>query len=186
LDLKFHDIPNTVAQGVIQATKLGVEFVTVHLSGGKHMLDEIEVRLKEAELHGEIKTRPKILGVSVLSSFKEEAWVATMTNMAKISGIRPIEDAVAHFANLAATHASVFGMVCSPHEVDMVRVQHQNLFLMVPGIRMGDEANQDQARVMGPRDAKRAGASAIVVGRPITQSADPVTAVRTYLAELQS
>ena len=176
LDLKFHDIPNTVAQAALQAAGLGVEFLTVHLSGGKRMLDEINARLGQP--------RPKVLGVSVLTSFAEEEWVANVSHMAKISGVRPIEETVLHFADLAAQHPGVQGMVCSPKEIEPVRLKYPDLYLMVPGIRMEGEALQDQKRVMTPALARQAGANAIVVGRPITLAADPRAAAEAILKEL--
>ncbi|NDG85951.1 MAG: orotidine-5'-phosphate decarboxylase [Proteobacteria bacterium] len=184
LDLKFHDIPNTVAQAVIRAAGLGVEFVTVHLSGGKRMLDEIDARLGEAMNVGAIRSRPKVLGVSVLTSFAEEDWVANVSHMAKLSGLRSIEETVVHFADLASQHPGVQGMVCSPKEVEPVRTKYPDLYLMIPGIRMEGESHQDQKRVMTPASARKAGANAIVVGRSITLASDPRAAAEAILKEL--
>jgi len=184
LDLKFHDIPNTVAQAAVRASKLGVEFMTVHLSGGKRMLDEIDIRLQEAMITGEILSRPKILGVSVLTSFLEEEWVANVSRMAKLTGVRTIQDTVIHFADLAHSHPAIQGMVCSPKEIEAVRFKYPELYLMIPGIRMDGSPLNDQARVMTPAQAAKAGASAIVVGRPITQSENPRKITETYLKEL--
>jgi orotidine-5'-phosphate decarboxylase len=184
LDLKFHDIPNTVAQATVRAAKLGVEFVTVHLSGGKRMFDEIDVRLSEAKASGEITSRPKVLGVSVLTSFQEEEWVANVSHMAKVSGVRTIEETVLHFADLSAQHPGIQGMVCSPKEVAPVRMKYSDLFLMVPGIRLDGGPLHDQKRVMTPAEAKKAGANAIVVGRPITEAVSPRKAAELFLQEL--
>jgi len=184
LDLKFHDIPNTVAQAAVRASKLGVEFMTVHLSGGKRMLDEIDIRLQEAMITGEILNRPKILGVSVLTSFLEEEWVANVSRMAKLTGVRTIQDTVLHFADLAHSHPAIQGMVCSPKEIEAVRFKYPELYLMIPGIRMDGSPLNDQARVRTPAQAAKAGASAIVVGRPITQSENPRKITETYLKEL--
>jgi orotidine-5'-phosphate decarboxylase len=184
LDLKFHDIPNTVAQAAVKASKLGVEFMTVHLSGGKRMLDELDIRLQEATISGEITSRPKILGVSVLTSFLEEEWVANVSRMAKLTGVRTIQDAVNHFADLAHSHPAVQGMVCSPKEVEAVRFKYPGLYLMIPGVRMEGSVLNDQARVMTPAQAMKAGASAIVVGRPITRSENPRKIAENYLRDI--
>jgi orotidine-5'-phosphate decarboxylase len=184
LDLKFHDIPNTVARATVESAKLGAEFVTVHLSGGRRMLDEIAVAVERARNAGEIRISPRVLGVSVLTSFQEEEWVASVSHMAKISEVRSIHDSVLHFADLVSRHPGVGGMVCSPLEVSAVRLKYPDLFLMVPGIRLAGGNWNDQQRVMTPAEAKKAGASAIVVGRPITGAADRRQAVETFLQEL--
>jgi orotidine-5'-phosphate decarboxylase len=184
LDLKLHDIPNTTAAAIVQVAKLGAEFTTVHLSGGKRMLDEIDIRLQEAMLSGEITKRPKVLGVSVLTSFKEEEWIANVSNMAKVTGVRTIDDTVMHFANLAHDHPGVQGMVCSPKEVANIRAKYPQVFLMVPGIRPEGSASNDQSRVMTPGEARSAGASAIVVGRPITQAKSPRQMTEEILKEI--
>jgi len=184
LDLKFYDIPNTVSSAMIQAAILGAEFTTVHLSGGRRMLDEIDIRLQEGLLSGQIKRRPKVLGVSVLTSFKEEEWIASVSHMASVSSVRNIQDTTLHFANLVHEHPGVQGMVCSPHEVERIRMKYPDLFLMVPGIRPEGSTSNDQGRIMTPSEAKKAGASAIVVGRPISQSKEPRKIVETILRDI--
>lgn len=184
LDLKFHDIPNTVGGAVLQGALLGVEFVTLHLSGGKRMLDEVDTRLKEAEISGVLKKRPRILGVSVLTSFKNEDWIANVSHVAKLGSIRSIEDSVMHFSNLAYDHPAVGGMVCSSHEVEAIRSKYPKLFLMVPGIRPKGVSVNDQSRVTTPAEAMAAGASAIVVGRPITQSENPRKMAEEIMKEI--
>lgn len=188
LDLKFHDIPQTVARSVLQATRLGVEFMTVHLSGGTLMLDAIEKAFRDAELSGEVMKRPRVLGVSVLTSFKKEDWIASISHVAKLSAIRPIDEAVVRYSNLAHDHPALGGMVCSPQELKLVRPKYADLYLMIPGIRMDPESesefNDDQGRVMSPDQASRLGASAIVVGRPITQATDPRAVVENILGNL--
>lgn len=184
LDLKFHDIPNTVGSAVVKAAELGVEFLTLHLAGGRRMLDEVEIKLQEALISQQIAKRPKILGVSVLTSFKEEEWIANVSHMAKISGVRTILDTTLHFANLAHEHPAVQGMVCSAIETERVRMKYPDLFLLVPGIRPEGSVANDQARITTPADASKAGASAIVIGRPITQSPDPRTLVENILREI--
>jgi orotidine-5'-phosphate decarboxylase len=185
LDLKFFDIPNTVGQAVIRGASLGAEFMTLHLSGGKLMFDEVSIKIREAMAAGQLQTAPKILGVSVLTSFQEEDWIANVSHMAKLSAIRSIEDTVMHFANMADEHAAIQGLVCSPKEIAVIRAKFPNLFLMVPGIRpMGGDLH-DQKRVMTPVEAGHAGASAIVVGRPITQSKTPRLVAESILRELE-
>ena len=184
LDLKFHDIPNTVSQAVVQAAKTGAEFLTLHLSGGKRMLDEVDIRLQEAMIAQEIMERPRVLGVSVLTSFHEEDWIANVSHMAKVTGVRTISDSVFHFASLAHDHPGVQGMVCSPKEVEMIRIKYPHLYLMVPGIRPEGSPSNDQSRVATPAEAKNLGASAIVVGRPITQSSNPRQTVEKILGDL--
>jgi orotidine-5'-phosphate decarboxylase len=184
LDLKFLDIPNTVGKAVLQGAQLGVEFMTLHLSGGRRMFDEVDTRLKESEISGILKKRPKILGVSVLTSFKEEDWIANVSHVAKLGSIRPIEDAVMHYSNLAFDHPAIHGMVCSSHEVESIRGKYPKLFLMVPGIRPKGASLNDQGRVMTPAEAMSAGASMIVVGRPITQSQNPREAAEDILKEI--
>ena len=185
IDLKFLDIPNTVASAMMKIAKLGAEFATVHLSGGRRMLDEIDSRLNEALSQGDIVSRPRVLGVSVLTSFKEEEWVANVSHMAKLTAVRTIEDTAMHFATLANEHPSIQGMVCSPHEVESIRMKYPNLYLMVPGIRPKGGDVHDQSRVMTPGEAKSKGASAIVVGRPITQAVNPREVVEQILKEIQ-
>lgn len=184
LDLKFHDIPNTVGHAVTQAALMGVEFMTLHLSGGKRMLDEVDTQLREKELSGELKKRPKILGVSVLTSFKEEDWIANISHVAKLGSIRSIEDSVMHYSNLAYDHPAVYGMVCSSLEIESIRSKYPKLFLMAPGIRPKGASLNDQSRVMTPAEAMSAGASAIVVGRPITLAHDPKHVVELILKDI--
>ena len=185
LDLKFHDIPNTVGMAVLQASQLGAEFTTVHLLGGKQMLDEILTKQKEASQAGEAKFQSKVLGVSVLTSFKEEDWIANVSHVAKLSSVRSIEESVMRFATLANDHPVVSGMVCSPKEIDPIRLKYPELYLMVPGIRPEGFAANDQSRVMTPRDASNLGASAIVVGRPIIQAENPRKVAEEIIKDLK-
>jgi orotidine-5'-phosphate decarboxylase len=184
LDMKFYDIPNTVSSAMVRAAKLGAEFVTVHLAGGRRMLDEIDICLQEALLTGEILSRPKVLGVSVLTSFKEEEWIANVSHMARVTDVRSIEDTALHFANLVHEHPGVQGMVCSPQEIQKIRLKYPQLYLMVPGIRPVGTTSHDQSRIMTPSEAASAGASAIVVGRPITQATEPRNVAEQILREI--
>lgn len=149
------------------------------------MLDEIDRRLQEAISSGELVQKPRVLGVSVLTSFKEEDWVANVSHMAKVSAVRTIEETVMHFATLANDHPAIQGMVCSPLEIESIRAKYPDLYLMVPGIRPEGTHAQDQSRVMTPAQAMAKGASAIVVGRSITMSENPRQVVETILKEIK-
>ena len=177
LDLKLHDIPNTVTKAVLQIEKMGVEFTTVHLVGGRKMLDQIQRELP-------VSSSLKVLGISVLTSFSEEEWVSNTEMMAQPGSARGVHQSVMRFAELANEHAAISGMVCSPQEIPAIRKSHSGLFLMVPGIRPEGSEKNDQERVMTPAEASRAGASAIVVGRPITRSIDPRKTAERILQEL--
>jgi orotidine-5'-phosphate decarboxylase len=178
LDLKFHDIPNTVAKAARQAAQLHVEMFTLHLSGGKAMIQAVRDELSEIE-----SLRPKILGVTVLTSFDEVHWAQVTEALAGRASTPAVSVAglVSH-----ATSWGCDGVVCSAHELEDLRSQAPGLYTVVPGIRPAGTDAGDQARVMTPSQARRAGADAVVVGRPITQAADPRRAVETILAELGS
>lgn len=177
LDLKLHDIPNTVTKTILQIDKMGVEFTSVHLSGGHKMLDMISDKLPQ-------DSKLKILGISVLTSFKEEDWLSNTSLIAKLGSARSIHDSVLHYSTVAHDHPAISGMVCSSHEVEEIKKKYPELFLMVPGIRPKGYAKDDQERVMTPEDAARVGASAIVVGRPITQSPNPRQMAEQILKDL--
>jgi len=184
LDLKLHDIPNTVAQASVQAARLGVEFLSIHLAGGSRMFDEVERALTEALASRSVGLKPKILGISVLTSFSEEEWRANVAHLAQLPSVRPIEEAVLHFSDLARSHPGIHGMVCSPQEAASVKARNPELYLMVPGIRFEGQSSDDQSRVMTPAQARRAGATAIVVGRPITRAEDPRRMAEMILKDL--
>ncbi len=177
LDLKFHDIPNTVAQAAKQSALLHVEMFTLHLAGGAAMIQSVRAELDQIP-----ELRPKVLGVSVLTSFDELKWAqvtrALTGHTAEVS--QSVQGLVSHALSWGCD-----GIVCSPHEVAQVRKSFPALFTVVPGIRPEGSAAQDQARVMTPQEAKLAGASAIVVGRPITQNANPRAVVEKILADIR-
>jgi orotidine-5'-phosphate decarboxylase len=177
LDLKLHDIPNTVTKTILQIDKMGVEFTSVHLSGGHKMLDMISDRLPS-------DSKLKILGISVLTSFKEEDWMSNTSLIAKLGSSRSIHDSVLHYSTVAHDHPAIAGMVCSSHEVAEIKKKYPELFLMVPGIRPQNTSKDDQERVMTPEEAASVGASAIVVGRPITQSESPRRMAEQILKDL--
>jgi orotidine-5'-phosphate decarboxylase len=172
LDLKLHDIPNTVAGGVRAVLPLAPRLLTLHASGGGAM---IAAARKAAEAVGE--GRPRLLAVTVLTSLDAEALHATGV----AGGPR---QQVLRLARLALEHGAD-GLVCSPHEVAMLRdVLGDGPLLVVPGIRPAGAAIGDQARTMTPAEAARAGADWLVVGRPITAAADPATAAAAIAAEI--
>jgi orotidine-5'-phosphate decarboxylase len=169
LDLKFHDIPNTVAGGVAAAAGLGVSLVNVHALGGQAML--------EAAVGALSATGTRVLAVTVITSHDE----ASLNQI----GLRtPVADSVRRLA-LLAREAKAHGVVCSPHEAALVRQACGPGFLIVtPGIRPVATATGDQARAATPAAALTAGADYLVVGRPITQAKDPVAAAAAIVAEM--
>lgn len=166
LDLKYYDIPHTVARAAKVAAQLQVDFFTAHLMGGKAMFDAIHAELLDH------KNPPCVLGVSVLTSYDETSWKDTLRLLNPPSASSTVAFAV---QNLVAQGVQwkVGGVVCSALEVESLRKQFPNLFTVVPGIRLPGDGAQDQKRVVTPGEAARLGASAIVVGRSITQSSHP-------------
>ncbi len=173
LDLKFHDIPNTVASAVAAAADMGVAMTTVHASGGMAMLRAaVEAASPEC----------RVVAVSVLTSLDATAVAASWGRSSKVD----VQDEVLRLARLAVD-AGVGGFVCSGHEAAAVRKElGRQLLLVVPGIRFSEGASHDQARVVTPADAVRAGADYVVVGRAVTAAADPVEAMQRLSAELNS
>jgi orotidine-5'-phosphate decarboxylase len=171
LDLKFHDIPNTVASAVRSAARLGVQMLTVHTAGGPAML------AAAAEAAG--GTGPILLGVTVLTSMDDAQLAAT--------GILGSSAAQVETLARMAYATGVQGFVCSPVEVANLRSQlGSKPVLVIPGIRPEGAATGDQRRVATPGAAIAAGASYLVVGRPITRAADPGAAARSILTEIQA
>lgn len=177
LDLKLHDIPNTVAHGIKSLTRLGAKLITIHSQGGKVMMKAAMKAAKEqAEELG--IDRPKLLAITALTSFDDENWSA-------IGGSLPISDHVLRLARLAK-EAGVDGVVASPLEAKLIREACGEDFLIVtPGIRPSFAATNDQKRIATPKSALEDGASRIVVGRPITQAENPQEAVRLITEEME-
>jgi orotidine-5'-phosphate decarboxylase len=165
LDLKFHDIPNTVAGAVTSATKLDVQMITIHTCGGLEMMKAAE-EAAEKTARDVNRPAPLILGVTVLTSMDDA--------MLREVGVPVSAEAqVLHLAALAAK-ASLRGLVCSPLEVTKLRsVIPKNMQLVTPGIRLGDEKADDQKRTLSPKEAIAAGANWLVIGRPIYGAANP-------------
>lgn len=165
LDLKFHDIPNTVAGAIRSAVSMGVRFVTVHASGGRAML---EAAAKAAE-----RSLTTILAVTVLTSLDD----ADLKEIGYSTGTR---ESVLRLARMAK-EAGIGGIVCSAQEVAAVReVVRNGIVLVTPGVRLPEDAVGDQKRVVTPEEAVRHGSDFIVVGRPITQAPDPAAAARRF------
>ena len=172
LDLKFYDIPNTVHRAVQSCAKLNVELLTLHLQGGRRMLEEAVRSVQECTQKG--LNAPKLFGVTVLTSFGE----------GEIPGIAKTPTVfAAELAELAAA-TGLNGVVCSAHEVQRIKHAHPSLQCLCPGIRPAWADAQDQKRVATPQEAVRLGADLLVIGRPITQARDPLRAAQKILAEL--
>lgn len=178
LDLKFHDIPNTVARAARQAALLHVEMFTLHLAGGSQM-----VRAVAQELADIPALRPKILGVTVLTSFDDVRWAEVTKTLSGHAA--DVNDSVQRLVS-HCTAWGADGVVCSAQELPFVREQAPGIYTVVPGIRPEGLQADDQARVMTPAQAREAGADAVVIGRPITGSANPREVVETVLKDLSA
>jgi orotidine-5'-phosphate decarboxylase len=177
LDLKFHDIPNTVAKAIEATAGIHTFMMTVHTSGGRAMLQAaIDASMRVAEVTG--KDRPYIVGVTTLTSMDQDDLLMT--------GVRDtVPDHVKRLADLAQS-AQLDGVVCSSYEIEMLRREVGDGFLLVvPGIRPEGSAHQDQKRVMSPRLAMHKGADFLVIGRPITQAADPALTAQMIAESLR-
>jgi orotidine-5'-phosphate decarboxylase len=171
LDLKYHDIPNTVAKACAAAADLGVWMLNVHALGGRKMMEAAVNALANK------KNKPYLIAVTVLTSMSQEDLQGL--------GIQqtPAELAV-HLATMAQ-NSGLDGVVCSAQEASMMRDKLGSEFLLVtPGIRPAGSSKDDQQRIMTPSDAMRAGSSYLVIGRPITQADDPVGILRTINSEI--
>ncbi len=172
LDLKLHDIPNTVAKAVASVCELPIDMLTLHTCGGKEMME------RAVKSQREHKPELQLLGVTVLTSMDDEA----------LAGIGVNRTAAAQVSALTALagEAGMSGLVCSPHEAAQVKLAHGSQFkLVTPGIRPPGADAGDQKRIMTPRLAAAQGADFIVVGRPIYQAKDPESVVKSILGDLR-
>src|ERR1043166_3836226 len=170
LDLKLHDIPNTVGRAVESATKLDVEMLTIHLSGGTEMI-RAAVNARTNQM--------SILGVTVLTSVAEQA-------LSEIGIHEPIDKQVLRLARLGAG-TGIDGIVASAHEIKSLRgALGDKIKIVVPGIRPAGSEAGDQKRTMTPREAIEAGADYLVIGRPILAAANPLDAARKIIEEIAS
>ena len=170
LDLKLHDIPNTVQNGIKAISKLNPYFTTVHISGGDEMLTAAN----------STKKKIKILGVSVLTSLNSE-------QTSKFYFNNNIENIVSNFTNHALKN-NLDGIVCSPREIKMIKkIASQKLIIITPGIRPlnYDKSSDDQKRTMTPKEAIDAGANYLVIGRPITKAINPLESLKSINSSLE-
>jgi len=178
LDLKYHDIPNTVAKASAEAVKLGVSIFNVHSLGGLDMMKAAKESAKETAQKYYLPM-PQVLAVTVLTSMDEKS----LRKELKIT--RSLQRQVAHLARLAQ-RAGMSGVVASPQEIKMLRRAVRGAFvILTPGVRPAWAGKDDQKRVMTPGEAVKAGADYIVVGRPVLRSPDRSEAVRKILEEIQ-
>jgi orotidine-5'-phosphate decarboxylase len=172
LDLKFHDIPHTVAAACRAAARLGVWMINVHALGGRAMLTAA------AEALAGLPQAPHLVAVTVLTSLKA-------ADLVEVGISEPPEAVVVRLARLAQ-ECGLAGVVCSPREAALLRTAHGPDFLLVtPGIRPAGAQAGDQARIATPAEALRAGASHLVIGRPITQAPDPMAALENIEKEIK-
>ncbi len=179
LDLKFHDIPNTVAKAGVEATKLGVWMFNVHVVGGTEMMKRTVAETADF-CDASNRSRPLVIGVTVLTSSDGK----TLTE----AGVTP--DPMLQVMRLAilAENAGLDGVVASPNEIGIIRLNvfEPGFLIVTPGIRPNNATNDDQKRVMSPGSAVSTGADHIVVGRPILEAADRRTAAERILDEMRS
>ena len=173
LDLKFHDIPNTVAQACKIAAELGVWMVNVHTLGGRRMMEAASDAVACSA------KRPLLVGVTLLTSLDAQ-------DLREIGISATVEEQVVRLASLAQ-QSGLSGVVCSAREARSLRARFGPGFCLVtPGIRPNGESAHDQSRTMSPREALKSGVDYLVIGRPITQAPDPIAALEAIQAEITS
>jgi orotidine-5'-phosphate decarboxylase len=173
LDLKFHDIPNTVARAAVEAARLGISMMTIHASGGRAMMETTAKVLRDN--FGD--ERPIVVAVTVLTSLDKGG-------LSEIGVDEPLDNHVHRLARLAE-QCGIDGVVCSPHEIRLIRAAVNRTFkIVVPGVRMPEQSLNDQQRAATPHDAISAGADYIVLGRAITDDSNPRRALERILSSL--
>ncbi|MGE5455074.1 MAG: orotidine-5'-phosphate decarboxylase, partial [Methylocystaceae bacterium] len=176
VDLKFHDIPNTVAAAGRVITRLGASIFNVHAAGGREMMRQVRQAVDE-EADRLQQTRPLILAVTVLTSIDQQAVNSDLQVQL------PVAELVVKWAQMAQ-EAGMDGVVASPREITAIRTAcGEGFIILTPGVRPTWSETNDQKRVMTPREAYQAGADYLVVGRPITSAPDPVEAARRIAEE---
>lgn len=176
LDLKLHDIPNTVAEAVKAGVRHGVHMMTLHASGGREMLARaVQAAANEAEK--EKTAKPLLLAVTILTSLKD-------TELKEIGMTENVEAQVLRLAELARKEG-MDGIICSPREIEIIRREiGEDFIIIVPGIRPAWAAAHDQKRIMTPSQAIQKGANYMVIGRPILEASSPQKAFSKILEEL--
>lgn len=175
LDLKLHDIPNTVERACRQATQLGVELLTVHCLGGRAMLEAARRGVDEKDRPEQVRT--KVIGVTLLTSLAD-------ADVKEIGLSGSVGERALALAELAQT-SGLDGIVCAPTEAEAMRRRFGPAFLLVtPGVRPAGAPAQDQQRILTPREAMARGADFLVIGRPITRSENPSTALKRVCDEI--
>jgi orotidine-5'-phosphate decarboxylase len=178
LDLKYHDIPATVARASAMATRLRVSMFNLHALGGLEMMRAAAEASHEAA-HKEDLPTPTILGVTVLTSLRE-------SDLRAVGITEPVEKEVVQLASLAQ-QAGLDGVVASPLEIKPLRKRcGEDMVIVTPGVRPSQDLRHDQARIMTPAEAIKAGADYVVIGRPIRDAADPLKATRDILQEIRA
>jgi orotidine-5'-phosphate decarboxylase len=177
LDLKYHDIPNTVAMAAIEATRLGVSLFNVHTAGGHDMMKRTAEAVAEVA-HRENLVQPKILGVTILTSIDRQM-------LQHIGFDEEPQTVVSRLASLAQT-AGLDGVVASAQEIELIRasVSQSDFLIVTPGIRDASSDSHDQRRTTTVSDAIRAGADYVVVGRPILSANNPANAAQEFVAQI--
>ncbi|MFQ5666445.1 MAG: orotidine-5'-phosphate decarboxylase [Candidatus Binatia bacterium] len=177
LDLKFHDIPRTVAKAAAEATRMGVRMFDVHASGSLEMMQRTAAEVTKV-CRTEGLRRPRVLAVTVLTSLNRD-------DLKRVGVVSRVESQVVRLARLAQ-EAGMDGVVASPHEIASIRSMCGRSFLVVtPGVRMHGANWEDQKRVTTPEAAVRAGADYLVIGQPIREAADPVQAARAIVSAME-
>jgi len=178
LDLKFHDIPNTVAGAVRSAVRLKAHMMTIHISGGREMIRAALAAAREESESLNIP-KPRIIGVSVLTSLGRD-------DLPGLGIARPLQEQVSGLVELACREG-IDGIVCSPADLPFVRPRvPEPAVIITPGIRPGWSEKGDQKRIATPESAIMDGADLMVIGRPISQAKDPVQAIEMIVREIES
>jgi len=178
LDLKFHDIPNTVAGAVRSAARTGADMMTIHLSGGRAMVKAALKAAQDESIKLKIE-RPHIVGVSVLTSLSGD-------DLQEIGIDKSPGEHAAHLARFGSS-CGLDGLVCSAEDLPHVRHEVPKTFMLItPGIRPAWSERGDQKRIATPSSALKAGADLLVIGRPISESTNPIQAVEKIISEIES